>query len=166
MAYFYFLGRHFFDSINGPSDQTLLQQNLIRRSQLTVKALSEQLRALVSINSCDLFVHQLGEGLLVVLMRAQFNINQHVALHQQAICEIELKRIVTLVQNQSPAVQMLFPLALLRYNETIAAKMDALTLQEKDGARRNSVSFALLIVCILMHKYMYSNNLGRIKLIY
>lgn len=140
--------------------------NLIERGQLTVKALSTLLRNIVSINNCDLFVHQLGEGLLVVLMRAQFNINQQVALHQQTICEVELKRIVMLVRNQSPAVQMLFPLSLLRYNETIAAKMGGLRLQEKDGARQNSVSLTLLVSCILMHRFMYFFNLEKVKLIY
>ena len=170
MAYFHLAATPLLESITREADRHHVQHLLHRKGQLTVQALSQQLRQLVSVNVCQLYVHQLGGGkgqLLVVLMRATFNINQGVALRQQALCELELGRLVRLVRERSPAVQLLMPLSLLRYSEAVAQRMmvDGSGLQqapkEKDGAVQSGsgVSTILLMVCCLLYSCLL-NRLG------
>ena len=107
---------------------------------------------------------------MVVLMRATFNINQGVALRQQALCELELGRLVRLVRERSPAVQLLMPLSLLRYSEAVARRMmvDGSGLQapkEKDGAVQSGsgISTILLMMCCLLYSCLLNRLGGKSK---
>lgn len=163
VAYFYYES-DYFDYITSQVDEHSIKQSLLHRHKLTVQALSQQLRDLITVNVCDFYMHLVSESFLVALMKPKFNANQQVALHQHQICTLELDRLVTLVKNQAPVIQLHFPLSLLRYNETIALKVANLPVQGTNAAGLAAHwSFHCTVACVLLQKF--SLSLIKLKLI-
>ena len=133
-----------------------LKRLLIQRHQLNVQAMSQQLRNLITVNHCDLFVHLLTEGFLVTMMKPKFATSQQMAYHHHQICQLELKRIVTLVENRSPIVQMQFPLTLLWYNRTIAEKVANFAPTKQIGEERGKTSRPVLHSAVWIMVFIYN----------
>lgn len=115
IAYFIY-DQNYFEKISYQSDALTLQYLLLRQKSLNIRTLSHQLQSLMDNNDCQLSIHLLAPGFITVLIRSKFESNHH-------ICQKELSRLIIIIKNRSPIVQLKFPLSLLNYDEKIDEKI-------------------------------------------
>nr|XP_046914362.1 reversion-inducing cysteine-rich protein with Kazal motifs-like [Dermatophagoides farinae] len=117
VAYFIY-DRNYFKKISYQSDALTIQYLLLRQKSLNIKTLSRQIQSLMDNNDCQLSIHLLAPGFVTVLIRSKFESN-----YQNDVCHKELLRLIIIIKNRSPIVQLKFPLSLLYYDETINEKI-------------------------------------------
>ncbi|KAH9414718.1 hypothetical protein DERP_008558 [Dermatophagoides pteronyssinus] len=113
---YFIYDQNYFEKISYQSDALTLQYLLLRQKSLNIRTLSHQLQSLMDNNDCQLSIHLLAPGFITVLIRSKFESNHH-------ICQKELSRLIIIIKNRSPIVQLKFPLSLLNYDEKIDEKI-------------------------------------------
>lgn len=109
--------------------------------RVTVEQLANTFKAIIRLFGCQLFCYLSVDGYVTLIATPKANSETH-----QMQCRHELRRIVTLVNNQSPIISLQFPLSLLLRGELIGDNDE----RTNQNSAANSNLCALLVVLIVI----------------
>lgn len=132
-----------------PPDKSNIVAELVEQRKLRVTTMAKQLNSMLTVAQCQLYAHLVGEGVLAVLVKPDYTPDKVILFNLHRICQQELLRLTILIKNRSPPTTTLFPLSLLRYNQTLDEQLFALASNKQPSKSDKSQLFQVNI-CIAL----------------